>query len=83
MKLAASNINIKMHQLNSGFLVSASVACLALSEGGFGTFGKRHSHKMIKFILIIYFHGTKYYQSIFLFLKNVRNIYYTYYTTLY
>ena len=74
MKLAASNINIKMHQLNSGFLVSASVACLALSEGGFGTFGKRHSHKMIKFILIVYFHVTQNYQSIFFFLDSIINI---------
>ena len=63
-------------------VVECSVAYLALSKGGCKIFGKRHSHKMIKFILIIYFHGTKYYQSIFLFLKNVRNIYYTYYTTL-
>ena len=40
---------------------------------------------MIKFLLIVYFHGTKNYQSIFLFLNSVSNIYYIilYYTILY
>ena len=62
-----------------------SVAQLALSEGGLQVFGKRRSNKMIKFLLIVYFHGTKNYQSIFLFLNSVSNIYYTilYYTILY
>ena len=62
-----------------------SVAYLALSERGCEIFGKRHNNKMIKFLLIVYFHGTKNYQSIFLFLNSVSNIYYTilYYTILY
>ena len=40
---------------------------------------------MIKILLIVYFHGTENYQSIFLFLNSVNNIYYTilYYTILY
>ena len=42
---------------------------LALSEERFEIFGKRHSNKMTKFMLIVYFHGTKNYQSIFLFLN--------------
>ena len=62
-----------------------SVAYLALSERGCEIFGKRHNNKMIKFLLIVYFHGTKNYQSIFLFLNSVSNIYYTilYYNILY
>ena len=34
---------------------------------------------MIKFLLIVYFYGTKNYQSIFLFLNSVSNIYYILY----
>ena len=34
---------------------------------------------MTKFLLIVYFHGTKNYQSLFLFLNSVSNIYYTIY----
>ena len=35
---------------------------------------KKHSNKMINFLLIVCFHGTKNYQSIFLFLNNSSNI---------
>ena len=44
--------------------IDASVAHLALSEGECDIFGKRHSNKMIKFLLIEHFHHTKNYQSI-------------------
>ena len=37
--------------------------------GGGG--GGRHSNKMIKLLLIVYFQGPKSYQSIFLFLNSV------------
>ena len=53
--------------------VDASVTHLALSEGGCEIFGKRHSNKMIKFLLIVYFHHTKNYQSISLFLNILSN----------
>ena len=33
--------------------------------------GGRHSNKMIKLLLIVYFQGPKSYQSIFLFLNSV------------
>ena len=36
--------------------------------------GKMQSNKMIKFLLIVYFHSTKYYQGIFLFINSVSNI---------
>ena len=50
--------------------------------GRVAIFGKRHSNKMIKFLLIVYFHGTKNFLSIFLLLNSASNIYYTilYYT---
>ena len=46
------------------------------SGGVFKIFGKRHNNQMIKFLLIVYFHGTKSYQSIFLFLNSISNIQY-------
>ena len=45
--------------------------------GGVLNFRKRHSHKMIKFLLIACFHRTKNYQGISLFLNSVSNIWYT------
>lgn len=54
--------------------VKTSVAYLALCEGGCEIFGKKHSNKMIKFLLIEYFHGTSSYESIFLFLNSVSNM---------
>ena len=54
--------------------VKTSVAYLALCEGGCEIFGKKHSNKMIKFLLKVYSHGTKNYQSIFLFCESVSNI---------
>ena len=50
-----------------------AVAHLALSEGRCEIFGERHSHKMIKFLLLGYYHGTKNCQNIFLFLSSVSN----------
>ena len=37
---------------------SPAVAYLALRERGCEIFGKRHSNKMMKFLLIVYFNGT-------------------------
>lgn len=54
--------------------VKTSVAYLALCEGGCEIFGKKHSNKMIKFLLIEYFHGTSSYESIFLLLNSVSNM---------
>ena len=54
------------------------VVYLALSERGCESFGKIHSNKIIEFLLIVYFPGTKNYQSVFLFLNSVSILYYMY-----
>ena len=46
------------------------LAQLALSKRGCETFKKGHSHKMVKFMLIVYFHGAMNYNSIFFFLNS-------------
>ena len=47
-----------------------SLAYLALSQGGCEIFEKGHGNKMMKFLLIVYFHGTMNYKNIF-FLNSV------------
>ena len=54
-----------------------AVAYLALREKACEIFGKRNSNKMITFLSMVYFYGTKNYQSIFFFLNSVSNIQYT------
>ena len=51
------------HDINKNFdrLALLSVVYLALSERGCEIFRKRHSNKMTKFLLIVYFHGTESY----------------------
>ena len=51
----------------------ATTGVLTLCEGGRKIFEKGHSNKMIKFLLIVFFHGTMNYKSIFFFLNSVSN----------
>ena len=55
------------------WLLHLAVAYLDLSEEGCEFLKKMHSNKITKFLLIEYFHGTKNYQSISLFLNSVSN----------
>ena len=77
LKLLGPLLNILTHRklcLRSRSQQTFTVAYLVLSESGCEIFEKRHSNKIIKFLLIAYIHDTKNYQSISLFLNSISNI---------